>query len=40
MKKKILKIICILLCLGLLGGLTVLGINGIVKGTTKKQILT
>ena len=40
MKKKILKIICILLCLGLLGGLAVLGINGIVKGTTKKQILT
>ena len=40
MKKKILKILCILLCLGLLGGLAVLGINGIVKGSTKKQILT
>lgn len=40
MKKKILKIICILLCLGLLGGLALLGINGIVKGTTKKQILS
>ena len=40
MKKKILKIICILLCLGLLGGLALLGINGIVKGTTKNQILS
>ena len=40
MKKRILKIICILLCLGLLGGLALLGINGIVKGTTKKQILS
>jgi vancomycin permeability regulator SanA len=40
MKKKILKIVCILVCIGLLGGLTVLGINGIVKGTTKKQILS
>ncbi len=39
MKKKILKILCILLCLGLLGGIAVLGINGIVKGTTKNQIL-
>ena len=40
MKKKILRILCVLLCLGLLGGIAVLGINGIVKGTTKKQILT
>ena len=40
MKKRILKIICILLCLGLLGSLAVLGINGIVKGSAKKQILT
>ena len=40
MKKKILKIICILLCLGLLGGLAVLGINGLVTGTTKQKILT
>ena len=40
MKKKILTIICILLCLGLLGGLAVLGINGLVTGTTKQKILT
>ena len=40
MKKRILKIVCILLCLCLLGGFVVLGINGIVKGTTKKQILS
>ena len=40
MKKKILKIICILLCLGLLGGLAVLGINGVVKGAAQQWILT
>lgn len=40
MKKKILKFLCILLCLCLMGGLMVLGINGIVKGTTKGKILT
>lgn len=40
MKKKILKILCFFFCLGLLGGLAVLGINGIVKGTTKDNILT
>lgn len=39
-KKTLLRIFCILLCLGLLGGLSVLGINGIVKGTAQKQILT
>ncbi len=40
MKKKITKILCILLCLGLLGGLAVLGINGMVKLSTKDNILT
>ena len=40
MKKKILKFLCILICIFLVGGLAVLGINGIVKGTTKGQILT
>lgn len=40
MKKKIIKILCFLICLGVLGALAVLGINGIVKGSTKKQILT
>ncbi len=40
MKKKILKLVCFLLCCCLMGGLAVLGINGIVKGTTKGQILT
>lgn len=40
MKKRILKIFCLLLCLGLLIGLGVMVINGIVKGTTKKQILS
>ncbi len=39
-KKKLLGLCCILLCVCLLGGLAVLGINGIVKGSTKKQILT
>lgn len=40
MKKRIIKILCFFIFLGLLGGLTVLGINGIVKGTTKGKILT
>ena len=40
MKKRIIKILCILICLGILGGLSVLGINGIVKSTTKGKILT
>lgn len=40
MKKRIIKILCILICLGILGALAVLGINGIVKGTTKDKILT
>ncbi len=41
MKKKIiLRIFCILLCLGILGVTALFGINGIVKGTTKDQILT
>ena len=39
-KRTIIRISCILVCLGLLGGLMVLGINGIVKGTTKGKILT
>ena len=39
-KRTIIRISCILICLGLLGGLAVLGINGIVKGSAKKQILT
>lgn len=40
MKKRIIKILCIFICLGLLCAVTVLGINGIVKLSTKKQILT
>ncbi len=40
MKKRIIKILCILLCLGLLGGLAVLGINGMVKLSAKDNILT
>ena len=40
MKKKIIKILCILVCLGLLGAVAVLGINGIVIWSTDKQILT
>ena len=41
MKKKIiLHIFCILVCLGILGGLAVLGINAFVKDSTKEQILT
>lgn len=39
-KKTILRFGCIFLCLCLLGVLTVLGINGIVKGTSKGKILT
>ncbi len=39
-KRTILRISCILICLGLIGSLAVLSINGIVKGSTKKQILT
>ena len=41
MKKKIiLRIFCVLVCLGILGGLAVLGINAFVKDSTKEQILT
>lgn len=41
MKKRVIfRILCILVCLGLLGGLAVLGINGIVKGATKDKILS
>ncbi len=40
MKKKVIKIGCFLLCLCILGGLAVLGINAIVKGTVKGKILT
>ena len=40
MKKNIIKILCILVCLGLLGAVAVLGINGIVIWSTDKQILT
>ena len=39
-KKITIRLFAILLCLGLLGGLAVLGINGIVTGTTKGKILT
>ena len=40
MKKRILKAFCILLCLGILGAVALLGINAIVKGTVKDQILS
>jgi vancomycin permeability regulator SanA len=40
MKKRILKVLCILTCLGVLGIGAVFGINAIVKGTVKNQILT
>ena len=39
-KKMILRIFCILVCLGLLGSQAIFGINGIVKLSTKKQILS
>ena len=39
-KKIILRIFCVLVCLGILGGLVVLGINAFVKDSTKEQILT
>lgn len=39
-KKMILRIFCVLVCLGILGGLAVLGINAFVKDSTKAQILT
>lgn len=39
-KKIILRIFCVLVCLGILGGLAVLGINAFVKDSTKEQILT
>jgi len=39
-KKIILRIFCILVCLGVLGLAAVLCINAIVKGTTKDKILT
>lgn len=41
MKKKIiLRIFCVLLCLSILGVAAAIGINAIVKGSTKDQILT
>lgn len=41
MKKKIiLRIFCVLICLGVLGVAAVLGINAAVKGTVKDKILT
>ena len=40
MKKKIIKICCFLLCLCLVGGLSVLGINAYVKAAAKDNILT
>lgn len=40
MKKRIIKILCILVCLGLLGLMAVFGINGIVRLTTKDRILS
>ena len=40
MRKRILKVLCILTCLGVLGICAVFGINAIVKGTVKNQILT
>jgi len=41
MKKRILKrIVLVLLCLGLVGGITVLGINSYVKKSTADQIIT
>ena len=40
MKKRILKAFCILLCLGILGAVALLGINAIVKGSVKDQILS
>lgn len=40
MKKRIIKILCFLICLGILGMVAVLGINGIVKASTKNKILT
>lgn len=39
-KKIILRIFCVLVCLGILGGLAVLGINAFVKDSTKELILT
>lgn len=41
MKKKIIiRVFCVLVCLGVLGAAAVLGINGYVKVSTKDQILT
>ena len=40
MKKKILKIFCVLVCLGILGMAALFGINAAVKGSVKNQILT
>lgn len=39
-KKTILRIFCVLLCLGTLGVTAVFGINAIVKGSVKDQILS
>lgn len=40
MKKRIIKAVCVLLCLGILGMATVFGVNAFVKGTVKDQILS
>lgn len=40
MKKKIIRILCILLCLGFLGGVAVFGINAAVKCSVKDRILS
>ena len=40
MKKRIIKALCILSCLGLLGICVVFGINAVVKATTRSNILT
>lgn len=39
-KKIILTVLCILLCVGFLGGVTVLGINVFVKGAVNDRIIT
>ena len=40
MKKRIIKVFCVLLCLGILGVTALFGINAIVKGSVKDQILS
>lgn len=39
-KKIILVVLCTLICLGILGGVAVLSINAVVKGSTKDKILS